>query len=107
MTDSKINVLIAYETIPEGTDFYLIPMNKEEFEKVKKTHGKYVNCDGEIKECEWLWDRILPKKEKLCLFNTEALHAHEWSHYKLVTKKCPFDMREMKFDYLIVTGCIL
>lgn len=52
-------VLIVWEEIPETTRFFLMPASDEEFEKLTKCHGKFINSDELTPELEWLNEAIL------------------------------------------------
>lgn len=58
------NVLLIWEEVPESTKVYfLTDLTDEEFEKVKKCHGKFCNCSG-VPETLWL-NQYLEDKSSL------------------------------------------
>jgi hypothetical protein len=56
-------VLIIWEEIPETTRFFALPASDEEYEKLVKCHGKFINSDEMTPELEWLNEMILEAED--------------------------------------------
>ena len=52
-------VFIVWEEIPETTRFFVMPASDEEYEKLVKCHGKFINADEMTPELEWLSEAIV------------------------------------------------
>jgi hypothetical protein len=60
-------VLVVYECVPESASLYLLNVDEEEFSKIIKCHGPYLNvCDNPAEEeCSWL-SNFLEREKLLC-----------------------------------------
>lgn len=56
-------VLLVWEEIPETTRFFLLKPSDDEFEKLVKCHGKFINSDEMTPELEWISEALAEADE--------------------------------------------
>lgn len=73
-----MRIILIYEEIPEGTRVYdLNKLTREEYDKVTKCNGRYINDDEMTPEMEWLAEYLVGK---------EAVNSREHKNAYLIAK---------------------
>jgi len=86
-------VLIIYELVPFSTKIFDLAVTPDQYAKILKCHGHYINGGDWMKECEWLTD-----------FLNDYPPVYQ-SDDKIGTF-LPYKP-ENKFDLIIVTGLVV
>ncbi len=86
-------VLIVYEFGPYEKKMYDLVVTSEDYEKVVKCHGHYMNARDWVRECAWLSDFLQ------CY---PPVYASEDQHTYLKPVK-----PDHKYDAVVVTGVVV